>query len=235
MGITIHWNGNTKSKKAIKETLKYAEFFAKSLGWNVKYLNTKVVAHKERAHLENKTIEWITTTPYEMAKDYINDYIEPEITNEFGIAIDPTEPFNTETICITFFKYKGKYWIKDFCKTQVFNQEETPNLIAHQLLITMLLTIKNTWIPNLEISDEGDFYLPLDEKEKEKYVKEHIRKEAWNKYMKMGPFNFKNLVESHVGNFRIINLFTNTLVNLGWDIKTPNFEIKHNQDINGDG
>jgi len=233
MGVTIHFEGSTTDINKAKETIAYATFFAESLGWEVRPFQEKVLVYVEKLRMMGgKTFKWVTRTNLEVAKSWgwKKPKEDEEISEEFGVVINPTKPFNTESIRISFWKYKNKYYIKDFCKTQVFSENEKANLIAHQLIITMLLTIKYTWIGNLKITDEGDFFLPLTYEERERIIKENIREEYWEEYMKKKPFDFTNLVKAHAGNLKVINLVAGTLFELGYDVETPTFSIRHKKE-----
>jgi len=145
--------------------------------------------------------------------------VEGKSTEKFGISIHPKKPFITESIEIAFYKYKGKYHINNFCKTQMFGMEECPNLVAHQLIISLLLTIKHTWIRDLEIIDEADYYLPINKKERVEYVREHIKEEYQEQYLQKDSFDFMTLTESHGANLSVINKFCKVLTELGYDVK----------------
>ena len=113
--------------------------------------------------------------------------INDKENTRFGIVINPVmKNANTESIAITFFEDNGTYIIDDFCKTQVFNDNEINNLFVHIILISMLTTIKHTWIKNLSIDDEGFYYLPTD-------------------YENMSPFNFEQLARMNGQNLGMIN------------------------------
>ena len=152
MGITIRWKGYTESKETAKQVIQYATFFAESLGWNVRGFTEKGYATQE------EDIEFLTFYTKEQVRELNIKTKDMEESTNIGIVINPPKPFETESIVISFFNYKNKFWIKNFCKTQVFGEEELPNLVAHQIIINLLKTIKETWIPNLEIYDEGEFY-----------------------------------------------------------------------------
>jgi len=151
MGITIHYEGSTGDKEKAKKAVAFAGFFAKSLDWEVEPYQKEGIAYMEKFRRRNKEdIEFLTFKSDEILGRY-EEKPKGERTIKEGIIINPSSPFDTESLEIAFFRYKGKYRITDFCKTQVFRDEEKPNLVAHQLIITLLLTIKNSWIPNLKI------------------------------------------------------------------------------------
>ena len=175
MGITVHWEGSTESEEAVKRVIQYVEFFAKSLGWEVKRFTEEGYAGMETAEEVYEFPDFYTK---EQARDFNIKSEDMEESVKEGVIINPTKPFYTETIEISFFKFKGKYWMKDFCKTQVFGREEMANLVAHQLLVSLLEAIKETWMPNLKISDEGGFYK---------------------------TYNFETLAERHRSNLTLIN------------------------------
>jgi hypothetical protein len=162
MGVTIHWKGSTKDKDIALKVIGYVSFMASTLNWKVVPYSEEGIVQVEK--IVNESGEVVYIFPYFYGNEMIR---EMEMRGEkvkgtksyiFGVIIDPPPPIHTESIAITFYKYKGRYEMRDFCKTQVFHNEETGNLVVHQILILMLMTIKNTWIPNLEIFDEGEFY-----------------------------------------------------------------------------
>jgi hypothetical protein len=172
MGITVHWEGSVKDKETADKIISYAKFFADSLGWPNKYRKFPSIAYAYDTGLKDRD-----GTP---------------ILSVFNQEIDPKDPMHTESICISFYPWKGEYKMKDFCKTQVFSDKQMPNLIAHQLLISMLQTIKNTWMPNLEIYDEGKF---------------------------LKTNNFNTLMEAHGRNLQMINDLGGVIKAMGPDIE----------------
>ncbi|MEM3858778.1 MAG: hypothetical protein QW478_05155 [Candidatus Micrarchaeaceae archaeon] len=227
MGITISWEGETDSRETADKIISYAKFFADSLGWPNEYVKYKSIASDFSGFVYNEPFD---EDKAKKIKDYLNSHptanYHAEEGETEGIIITPPKPFKTESIAILFYPWRGKLRMADFCKTQVFEDENISNLIAHQLIINMLLTIKNTWMPNLEISDEGDYYLPITEKEKEAYIKDHISGEYQEEYRNLKPFNFEKLTEAHGGNLRLINytadLFKKAIGNNeGLSIETP--------------
>ena len=241
MGITIHWDGSVKDKETVDKILSYAKFFADSLGWDAEYVKYPSVAYK-----------WVVkdTNGKNVERGIINDErkegnhlpvaaSDPEAGETEGIIINPSKPFHTESIALEFYPYKGEYKVHSFCKTQVFSDKELPNLIAHQLIISLLETIKSTWMPNLKISDEGDFYKSKEDLSKRtleknvKYWKENNYSQAtidkwvkeWVKEAKeWHPYDYNTLAKAHGANLRVINSIGAQLQKAGYNkenIVTP--------------
>jgi len=218
MGVTIHWEGSTEQQHIAIAVVHFAIKFAEALGWQCETFNEKGYAGKSRIYdTEGKLkYEWLT---YDKQKEWAGCDHEP--SDCFGVVINPSDPFNTESIVIKFFRYKGKWHIKDFCKTQVFRTEEAPNLFAHIILDSMLLTIKHTWIPDLEISDEGNWVLPLTRQEREAYAAKNITEAYRQKYIERQPFNFGELTKAHGANLKLINSMSDELKKMGYETATP--------------
>ena len=68
------------------------------------------------------------------------------------------------------------------------------NAIAHIVIISLLMTIKYTWIPDMEIVDEGEFY-PYN----------------LNKDKLHGGFNYKTLLDNNGYLMDIINKIVDVL------------------------
>lgn len=218
MGITIHWEGSVKDKETIGKILSYAKFFADSLGWEAKYVKYPSVAYKWviKDTKGNVTYSGISNDERKEGNHLPVDGSDTEAGETEGIIINPAKPFHTESIGLEFYPYKGEYKINSFCKTQVFSDDYLPNLIAHQLIISLLETIKSTWVPNLKIYDEGDFYKSKEDQSKKslekniKYWKEHDYPQAdidkWVKEAKeWQPYNYNTLAKAHGANLRVIH------------------------------
>ena len=237
MGITIHWNGSVKDKETVGKILSYAKFFADSLGWKSEYVKYPSVAYKDiiKDVAGNVKYSWITNNEIKEGNHLPVGMSDAKVGETEGIIINPAKPFNTESIAIEFYPYKGEYRVGSFCKTQVFSDKELPNLIAHQLVISLLETIKSTWMPNLKISDEGDFYKSKEDQSKKslekgvKYWKENGYPQAdIDKWVKEAeewqPYNYNTLAKSHGANLRLINSIGSQLQKAGYDkenIVTP--------------
>ncbi len=230
MGITIHWSGEVDNKETADKIISYAKFFAESLGWPVEYVKYPSVAYKDytymSGHMEKPAYTHITNHDEETYKRFRSGHrdLNPRYTEEAekgeteGVIINPPKPFNTESIAIEFYPWKGKYRMGTFCKTQVFNDKEIANVIAHELIISMLETIKSTWMPNLHISDEGDYYkksrhdLNKDIKywKKNDYPEKDIAR--WvTEWKETEPHNFETLMKSHGSNLAVIHGMGKTL------------------------
>lgn len=235
MGITIHYDGATKNLGDIGNILGYVTFFAKSLKWEIEPFKEKGIARIEKVFdwdTGKVSFQWLSFVPdkylkrdgVKVTKDYLKK-VDGEKSERFGVVVNPSDPFVTESFVISFYKYKGEYHLKDFCKTQVFSEKERPNLIVHQILIGVLLAIKNTWLSNLDISDEGDYFVPFTRKEREVYAKKSISEDYQKAFIEKEPFNFEELVKSQVGNFNLINTVGKVLGNFFSDVRTGG-EIK---------
>ena len=162
MGVTIHWKGSTKNEDVALKVIDYVSLMASTLNWKVVPYSEEGIVQVEKIVNESGKIEYVF--PYFYGNEMIKkmeergEKVKGVKSYIFGVIINPPPPMNTESIEITFYKYRGRYEMRDFCKTQVFHNNEIGNLVVHQILILMLMTIKNTWIPNLEIFDEGEFY-----------------------------------------------------------------------------
>jgi len=204
MGITIHWDGSVKDKDTTLKIISYARLFAESLKWENTLINEKGIVMDTiiKTNKENYTFK-----TYIEKEQSLKMNIDPKYkynTYRYGVMINPSEPINIETIHIVFYEYYGEYIFKDFCKTQVFSEKETSNLIAHQLLISMLETIKSTWMPNLNILDESDYYVPTEPNELEKWLNDFYP-EYRDAKKKLKPYNFEVMLESHTELKNMIN------------------------------
>ncbi len=88
------------------------------------------------------------------------------------------------------------------------------------------MTIKYTWIKDMEIIDEGDFYIPLNEEEKKIFIEKHINEDFREEYLKKEPFNFETLAKNHFGLAKVINIIASEFAKNGLNVKTPNWEIE---------
>jgi len=149
MGITIHWYGETDRDTALN-VINYATLFAKALKWEYHLYSMKGDAKNEEiiVDVEGKTENFSILT-FDENKQGKNI--------RWGVVINAPDPINIESIDISFIEHDNKFIMQNFCKTQAFNDKEIYNLIAHQIIISMLQTIKNTWMPDLQITDEADF------------------------------------------------------------------------------
>lgn len=162
MGVTIHWKGSTKDEDVALKVVNYAYFMAEALKWDVKLYKEQGIVQIDKVFNESRKVEFAFPTFYgnEMIRkmEERGEKVKGVKSYIFGVIINPPPPMNTESIEISFYKYRGRYEMKAFCKTQVFNEKEINNIVVHQVLALMLKTIKSTWIPNLYIDDEGEFY-----------------------------------------------------------------------------
>jgi len=216
MGITIHWEGSTRSKKKAEASIEFVRDFARALNLRYEEYEDIGVVVENRIYRSSGELwhKWI-----DFCEDSKRDFIGGEyVLGEsecFGVMVDFPEPVRIETFDFRFFKYEKKWITRGFCKTQVFSDDEIYNLHAHVVLVSMLATIKNTWILNLEISDEAFFYLPLDEKEKKKHIEKRVTEKYRDHYMKLKPFNFEQLVKEHGLLSRQIHATADALRSLG--------------------
>ncbi|MGC8980630.1 MAG: hypothetical protein ACP5KL_03940 [Thermoplasmata archaeon] len=196
MGITVHWKGSVKDRDTALKVITYARFFAETLDWKVQTLLENGYVVMEKVITEKETYEFESFVESEFADRFDKNYMKR--SSKFGVIIDPNvkDTIRTENIEISFYTYRGRYTMKGFTKTQVFNENEVGNLVVHSILVLMLLTIKNTWVPNLEIYDEGDYYIPLDHKEWEEWVNGFVE-EYRDTVRSLRPFNYEHLIEEH--------------------------------------
>jgi len=196
MGVTIHWKGSTKDKDIALKVIDYVSFMASTLNWKVVPYSEEGIVQVEK--IVNESGEVVYIFPYFYGNEMIREMemrgekVKGTKSNIFGVIIDPPPPMHTESIAITFYMYKGRYEMRAFCKTQVFHNDEIGNLVVHQILILMIMTIKNTWIPNLEIFDEGEFY------------------KKWN---------FEILEDNHSVVAKLISKFVEEFENLGFTVE----------------
>lgn len=233
MGITIHYEGSVDNKETIKEVLGYTKFFCDNIGWETKKVMKEGKGYYSKVYNQNNEVEhkWLK---FSEEGKYEEIGKEEEESVKIGLVLNPNKNtnFNTEWFEISFFKYEDKWHLRDFCKTQVFSEEERPNLIAHQIIITLLKTIKNSWIENMEIKDEGDYLIPFSKEERKEYAKESIREGYREEFVDKKPFNFNELVKSHTGNLKVIKNVGKSLFDMGFDLQSKNVRIKH-KDENG--
>ncbi len=242
MEVTIHWEGSVKDKETVDKIISYAKFFADSLGWKTEYVKYPSVTFKEygfnSANMEKPAYTFIANYDKEAYKKSHsgNYYSNPKYPEEAeqgeteGIIINPAKPFNTESIDLKFYPYKGEYRMNSFCKTQVFSDEELPNLIAHQIIISLLETIKSTWMPNLKIYDEGDFYKSKEDQSK-RSLEKNIKDWKENNYSQADidkwvqeakewhPYDYNTLAKAHGANLKLINTFGSLMQKAGYDKK----------------
>ncbi len=183
MGITVHWKGEVEDRGIAWKVIDYAVFMATVLGWEIEPIKGDGILAR-----------YIIKT--EVAKSMNIKSIGK--SEKFGVIINPNvkKNINSDDIEISFYSYRKKYIMEGFSKTQVFNEGEVGNLVVHSILILMLMTIKNTWIPGLEITDEGEYYIPTDEKEREEWLEGYVE-EYRESAKSLKPFNFEHLEETH--------------------------------------
>jgi len=203
MGITIHWKGKTKDRDTAIKVVNFATEFANALKWDVIPFNEKGYAGTWKIYDEGKEKIIAQGISWESKRDFIGNDAQESI--KFGVVINPPDPINTESVEISFFEYNDELIIQGFCKTQVFNDNEIYNLYAHIIICTLLKTIKNTWLNNLEINDEGDFCIPADRSERIRWADKHLVEPFNKQYYDAKPFDFKLLVKAHRGNLDVIN------------------------------
>ncbi|MGC8646503.1 MAG: hypothetical protein ACP5T9_03100 [Thermoplasmata archaeon] len=196
MGITVHWAGEVDDKDIAFKVITYAKFMADVLGWKVSLISESGYVIEEIVKTEKKNFSFWHFVEKKYADRYGYGYRKRSV--KFGILIDPNVKgnINTEDIEISFYSFGKKYVMDGFTKTQVFNESEEGNLIVHSILVLMLLTIKNTWIPNLDINDEGEYYVPMDSKEREEWLQGFIE-EYRDTAKSLRPFNYEHLMEEH--------------------------------------
>jgi len=213
MGVTIHYEGKTDLETA-KTVVDFVKQFAEALHLPYRYYGMDGVVAINRIYKQNGEIyhEWFSFYEKEFAEQ---NRVKGEESVKFGVVLNFKPPVQVESLDIGFYKHGNDWVLKGFCKTQVFNSDEMHNLYAHIVIVSILMTIKHTWIKDLEIFDEGSFYLPIDERERERYVEEHITEEYRDEYSKLKPFDFRHLIEAHGCNLEIINAFADALRDFG--------------------
>jgi hypothetical protein len=149
MGCTIFYKGETDTV-SLGKILNYVKLMTKGLNW--KYFEVDNLIATTSVQSSNTTFCLSIGRLFENA----------EKVYERGLRFHSSETY-AESIDFVFVKYGDIWKIETWCKT---NREP----LTHQLLIWMLVTIKETWMPNLEIDDEGSFYIPSDPNEHEEWV-----------------------------------------------------------------
>jgi len=228
MGVTIHYEGRTKDFDKVKKIVEYVTFTAKNLGWEVIPIEEEgYVVYEPIVNVWGKRVGYFIDF-YPKDKDVWGEIKKP--SKRIGVIVRLPPPYYTENFKVTFYKDEDEWVWKGFTKTQVFSEKELPNLTAHQILVSMLLTIKKTWLPDLDIVDEGDYYVPLCKEERIKIAEKEISSPEYReKFINMEPFNFERLVENHIGTLRYINALVSALAESlppGFGIETPGFKLK---------
>jgi len=241
MGITIHFNAQIekKNKSIIPKILKFVEELA--IKFNYEYQIFKGVLEKQSYEHREKN------DSFYFREDENLDFKEnnsKKKTEQNGVIIHNKEKdiYFSESFEVSFYlnPFTNKYEWWGFCKTQIFNKEETiPNLKFHIFIIKVLEQIKLRFLPNLYISDEGDFFFTEQNRQENiNYYKEQIekgeRKEVYLKYIdeweNKKPYDIKTLVEAHGSNLSLINSIGGKLEGLGYDKSNIQTPVK-----NGDG
>ena len=198
-----------------KEDLNYwtSEFFNEDSNYNE--------AYKESGFKENENQKKVIFNSI-----CVNNKVNGEFMSEsfeVGFYLNP-------------FTKKIMWFGSGFTKTQIFNARETiPNLKFHIYIIKVLEQIKLRFLPDLYINDEGDFFFTEEERQEqvkswEKHLKNKnspyndIAEKHLKKWKMIKPYNFKNLVEAHGSNLKLISSISGKLGNLGYNqtqIETP--------------
>ena len=129
MGLTIHYSGKIKPAR-IDECLNALESIAKKNHWQYERHDDKPATKYER---QGKTGQFI---PVE------------HLCKTISLILDP----GCEWLTFDFDKKTGK--LQNFCKTQY-----SENFIAtHHLVCKILEMVRDKFVPNLDVSDEGDYF-----------------------------------------------------------------------------
>lgn len=219
MGVTIHYKTDIDNLDTAIETVEFVRLYAAAL-----HIPHKIYHEDGRVRVERMMDFETGDQMDELLMFYteeqaVNWDMDGEISKKFGVMLNFSKPVQIETFDFGWFKYQDSWHLRGFCKTQVFDSREMSNFYAHITIIGILMTIKQTWISNLHISDEGDYYLPLDKGKRDRWIDEHVRDGYKERYRAMEVFDFKNLVEAHGENLDLIKL---TLA----DLKDKGFKVE---------
>jgi hypothetical protein len=226
MGIAIRYKGKTKDLDKVKKVVEYATFTAKNLNWQVIPIEQDGYVVEEKFKDEKGNVIYRFKTFYDKETYKEKGFKKGTPSKRIGVIINP--PFRIKFI-VAFYKDGDDWVIDDSTRTQVWSEKDLGNLTAHEIIANMLTTIKQTWMPDLEIIDEGEYYVPLTKEERKKFAEEYITEEYRDKYINLEPFNFERLVQNQLGSARIISALASALAESlpeGWGVETPTWGIK---------
>jgi len=238
MGLTIYYSGKTKDLDKIRKIVEYVAFTAKNLGWEVIPIEEEgyvrdVIIRDEKGNVVSTSKYFVDKKTYERMK-----YAGGRPSKRIGVIVNP--PYKVESFSVLFFRDNDEWIWQDSTKTQVWTEKDLPNLVAHQIIANMLTTIKKTWLPDLEITDEGEYYVPLCKEDRIKYAeKRKLPPEYREQFINMEPFNFERLIENQLRYSRIIGALASALAEAlppGFGIETQTFKLekekKNNDTLN---
>jgi hypothetical protein len=227
MGITIHYKGRTKDLDKVKKVVEYATFTAKNLNWQVIPIEQDGYVVEEIIKDKEGNVIYRFKTFYDKETYEKVGFKKGVPSKRIGVIINP--PFRVESFIVAFYKDGDDWVLHDSTKTQVWSEKDLGNITAHEIIANMLTTIKQTWLPDLEIIDEGEYYVPLTKEERKKFAEEHITEEYRERYINLEPFNFERLIENQLGSARMISALASALAETlpeGWGVETPSWGIK---------
>lgn len=229
MGITIKCKAKIKEKDKAKitEIINFVERKAKKQSLeSYRYADTGRYELMRLYDMDNK----LTHTWWHFRGNDKSDKMDTKEsykTEQVGIFVNyPTsESFG---VSFTHNKIDKTYDWSESTKTQVFNEGEIGNIGFHIWIINLLLKIKEKFDIDLEIKDEGDYYFTEGQRQKsiEYLLNRHKKEPCYSKnvdmkyverWRKMKPFDYKNLVVAMGENLAVIDNLGVTLKKAGWD------------------
>lgn len=153
--MNIYWRGDIDEENAW-EVLRFVEGFARSLGFP--YLK-----YYDRGY--SIKVSYVTEDREERSSVYVKDsdltYIDcdsdkPVRSERRGVYIQI--PLRADFDIYVFRTDKGRWILEGMCKMGFASEDEPDAIYAHIIAVALLKTIQDTWIPSLEIVDEGGVY-----------------------------------------------------------------------------
>ena len=227
MGVSINYEGRTKDLDKVKKVVEYATFTAKNLGWRVIPVEQDGYVVEEIIKDDKGNVVCRFKMFYEKEKYEKMGLKNGVPSKRIGVIIK--SPFEVDEFNVSFYKDGDDWVLQDSIKTQVRSEKDLGNLTAHEIIANMLTTIKQTWLPDLEIFDEGEYYVPLTKEERKKFAEEHIAEEYRERYINLEPFNFERLAEIQLASAKALSSLASALAESlpeGWGVETPSWGIK---------
>jgi len=191
MGVTIHYECRTKNRKSVMKSIAFVKEMAKG---------EKILTIDEVDH------------PKLGLGIYINNEGETFswVWNEYHEWRPEWNP------------KPGEYVISNFTKTQAFRSEVLLPAVSYHIWIAEVLdTIKRCWLPELEISDEGDYLLKRPTEKAISYWKElqtkyGVKEDYFRRYMLMKPKDPANIIQAYGENLAVMDIVMGQLSKVGW-------------------